>query len=229
MSFCLLRRYRLCSSLAAPCLLFALLGGCTKQNSPPVSEGPRIMEMTDNLEQASLSGKSLMEAPIPPSIPSEQAWGRSVDRRVRELGDYRAFHLLFLLKGHAPDEFKALPASVKASVLVSNLENVQYLNDWGYLDPKESYDGRAAQALIDVGKPALPMLRKLLADKREAPLFGTEEATMSHRFGYRRADYAYRYVMLILGREPAFSVELRERDRLISTLQNELSAASSRP
>ena len=45
---------------------------------------------------------------------------------------------------------------------------------------------------------------------------------MSTIYKYRRCDWAYRYAMLILGREPAFLETPEERDKLIDKLRAEL-------
>ena len=71
------------------------------------------------------------------------------------------------------------------------------------------------------GSPAVEYLSRLLGDKSEAPLFGSQEATLSIALHYRRADFAYRYIMLILDRKPTFPADLAERDKLIAELQKE--------
>ena len=138
--------------------------------------------------------------------------------------DHTAYHLLFALRRHAPNAYRRLPNTTKARVLCDALAHQTYLNDWGYLDPGGSHDGEAAQALLELGNDALQPLISLLDDSRPARLFGSEEATISKMYDYRRKDFAYRYVSLLLGWQPAFEADPRSRDieieRLKSTLSN---------
>ncbi len=62
----------------------------------------------------------------------------------------------------------------------------------------------------------------LLEEGENASLFGSEEATESKRFGYRSKDFAYRYIMLILGEQPTFHADPKERDKDIDALKAKL-------
>jgi hypothetical protein len=91
-----------------------------------------------------------------------------------------------------------------------------FYNDWGYLEPGGSHDGEAARALLELGPAAANCLRPLLADRSTAPLFGSEEATLSSLYGYRRCDFAYRYLVKLRGGDPAFDRDPAQRDRAIA-------------
>jgi HEAT repeat protein len=97
-----------------------------------------------------------------------------------------------------------------------------YLNDWGYLDPGGSHDGEAAVALVELGESALEPLLSVLKDERPAPLFGSEPATLSKTYKYRRKDFAYRYISLIRGTEPSFDPDPAVRDAAIMALESAL-------
>jgi hypothetical protein len=84
-------------------------------------------------------------------------------------------------------------------------------------DPGGSHDGEAAKALLELGDVAVSCLRPLLADSSAAPLFGSEEATLSSLYKYRRCDFAYRYLVKLRGGEPTFDRDPAERDRVIAT------------
>ncbi len=141
--------------------------------------------------------------------------------------DQSAYHLLFALRRLAPDTYRQVPAGTRAAVLCAALAQQTYLNDWGYLDLGGSYDGEAAQALLELGQAAQAPLIPLLADSREALLFGSEDATLSTMYHYRRNDFAYRYLMLIRGEQPTFADTPAQRDAAIHTLQQQL--ATSQP
>jgi hypothetical protein len=141
-------------------------------------------------------------------------------REVVERGDASAFHLLMALRDAAPAAYEAIPPDVRAAVLVDALRTQPQLNDWGYLEPGgDGYDGPAADALLDTGDSAVPRLLPLLDDASPAEMTGSEIAEMAHRYGYRRKDFAYRYLALLRGREPVFSEDVADRDRAIAELR----------
>ncbi len=160
-----------------------------------------------------------------------KAWGKSpmsseevndAAKYVQERPDFSSFHLLMALRDQAPGAYSAIPDATKARVLCDALAKETYLNDFGYLHPSEPFDGEAARAILAVGRPCLPFLGNLLSNRQKAPLFGSEGATMSEIYDYRRADFAYRYIVLILGLEPTFAPDSPERDGLITDLQRQL-------
>jgi hypothetical protein len=214
------------ASWLAALVLSATVFGCNGLSGTSTRPKDQSMNSLTNLIAVSTERKSLIQEPIPSNLLADAINVSATIDYLRNHPDFTAYHLLFLLRHYAPKDYESLPADIKAEILCSSLANVQCLNDWGYLAPKEPYDGIAAQALLQVGKSALPYLLKLMNDKNDAPLFGTEEATMSHLYRYRRADFAYRYAMLVLGRQPTFPADASERDRLIIVLQRELSQSN---
>jgi hypothetical protein len=146
---------------------------------------------------------------------------------VNSLQDHSAYHVLFLLRRSFPEAYRNLPGAVKAPVLCDALSHLTFFNDWGYLAPDESHDGEAAQALLELGKAALPCLTPLLDESRAAPLFGSETATMSSVYKYRINDFAYRYISKILDRDPTFAADPQARDADIARLKTELQSQQS--
>jgi hypothetical protein len=138
---------------------------------------------------------------------------------------HRSFHLLMALRRDAPDVAATVAPEVQAAVLAEALAHQRFLNDFGYLDPGGSCDGPAGRALRATGSAALPVLAPVLVDLGPAPLLGSEEATLSHLYGYRRCDFAYRYAMLALGEEPPFQSDPVRRDQDLRTLRDRLAAA----
>lgn len=150
---------------------------------------------------------------------------RDIGRVLAEIGkhpDYKAYHVLFALRRDRPKEYGQVPSDAKAAILCSAMANVSCLNDWGSLSPEEGSDGIAGSALRELGKAAVKRLRPLLDDKRRAPLFGNEDATENELNGYRRADFAFRYACLILGRKPKFDRDPKKRDAAIVELKKSL-------
>lgn len=130
--------------------------------------------------------------------------------------------LLLALRRDAPEVYDSLPADVRAKVLAGTLASMKYVNDFGYLDPGGSYDDELGRALVELGEPAARALRPLLDDDRKVRLEDSEAATLSKRYDYRRADFAYRYASLALGRDPVFHRDKAQRDADISELRSEL-------
>jgi hypothetical protein len=138
--------------------------------------------------------------------------------------DYTSYHLLFCLNSLSPEAYKQIDPEDRASILVSTLENCGSLNDWGYLDANDSFDNDAAKMLLSLGVVAIKHLAPLLANENEAPLYGSEAATLSSILRYRRADFAYRYISLILGLDAAFHEGVEARNDEIEKLKKKLRA-----
>jgi hypothetical protein len=109
-------------------------------------------------------------------------------------------------------------------VLGAALRERANLNDFGYLDETGGHDREAGRALLELGPDAVAALRPELDDMNAGQLEGSEEATLTHVYGLRRADFAYRYLARILGREPEFDPDPAVRDRHIAALRDELDA-----
>ncbi len=143
---------------------------------------------------------------------------------VHDQPDHSAYLVLLTLRAQARDRYDQVPPPVRAGIFCGALGHARFLNDFGYLDVSESYDGSSAKALLATGEAAVPCLRALLEDDRDAPLMGSEEATLSSLHAYRRSDFAYRYLCLLTGREPVFRSSRDERDADIAALVADLPA-----
>lgn len=176
----------------------------------------------DKLINESKKGLTLIESKFLSSHNFDQYEIHVAKEVVMTSSSFDSYHLLFALRRASATDYELIPKYHIAQILCSALEHVNYLNDWGYLDIDESVDQVAALALLETGSTAMNYLKPLLDNKQPAPLFGTEEATLSAIYQYRRNDFAYRYISLILGKKPVFTMELNERDREIEKLKNEL-------
>jgi hypothetical protein len=166
----------------------------------------------DRLIQASLDGRLLGESPDWTSASFDDAQAEEAAGQITARPDASSYHLLMTLRRAAPTAYAAIPAETRAGVLVDALRSGGYLNDWGNLGPGGGYDGPAAQALLETGDAAREPLSELLGDDRPAPLMGSESAAVSARYGYRRSDFAYRYLRLLRGEEPDFDPDPGARD-----------------
>jgi hypothetical protein len=193
-----------------------MMGACS-----PVNWGrgsPRVNQLVaESAKYKAVAESSLLNANplLPGDVPEALQY---IDTHA----DYTSYHLLHALRKYFPASYKEVAAADKVAILCSALKYSTYLNDWGSLAPSGSFDGDSAKALIETGQLAIRRLVLLLEDSDPAPLFGSKEATASKVYGYRRKDFAYRYTALILGRAPAFSADVRERDKAIETLKRNL-------
>ena len=71
------------------------------------------------------------------------------------------------------------------------------------------------------GGPGLEYLIPILHNREAAPLFGPG-AQVSRDDRYRRCDFAYRYISLILGLEAEYDDDVDDRDEEIEDLHEEL-------
>jgi hypothetical protein len=178
--------------------------------------------MQERLIAASEAGQVLPEAEdyLDPHFEGDEA--EVAARWIEANPGHSAFHLLMTLEHGAPEVYAGIPAAVRAKVLAATLAEHRQLNDFGYLDPQGSYDGPAALALLELGQAAVPALRPLLDDLSRAFLSGSEEATMAKLYGYRRADFALRYLSQILGEDASFDKDPARRDQAIAALREKL-------
>ena len=178
--------------------------------------------MIDELIAASEDTRLLAESPAFRDRQLSPDDFAEVTASIEAQPDHTRYHLLFVLRRDAPEAYRAVPASTRASVLADALARQTVLNDFGLLAPDGSHDGVAGAALVECGSAAIEPLRPLLDDRRLAPSHGSEDATMSRIYALRRCDYAYRYVALITGADAAFVTDIEERDRRIAALRDRL-------
>jgi hypothetical protein len=152
---------------------------------------------------------------------TDEELARALDY-VRHHPDASAYHVLFAIQARSPEAYARIPAAERAAVLCAALAYLVYLNDWGHLTVAVK-DGPPAQALLATGTAARPGLVRLLDDRRPAPFFGSADATLAAQ--YRRADFAYRYLSLLLGEQPTFDPDPDKRDAAIERLK----ARAARP
>ena len=173
----------------------------------------------DRLIQHSLDGHLLGQAPEWVDGSLDDAQAREAAGQIQARPDASSFHLLMTLRRAAPAAYAGLPADARAAVLVDTLRRATYLNDFGHLGPGGGADGPAGEALIETGEAAREPLLALLEDRHEAPLRGSEAAAMSSRYGYRRSDFAYRFLRRLDGEDPDLAEDRAERDQLQDQLR----------
>src|SRR5262245_31904373 len=113
---------------------------------------------------------------------------------IKKHPDYSSYHLLMTLRKYFPSAYGQITSGQKAAILCSNLTTVIAMNDWG--NPVPPWDDEAAKALLELGKDALGALLPVLKNNTAARLNGSDEATDSIAYHFRRKDFAFRYISL---------------------------------
>ena len=121
-------------------------------------QSPRVRRLVEE----SAAKKAVDESALlndDPLLPGDMA---EVLGFVKKHADYTSYHLLLAVRKYYPASYKEVSNEDKVAILCSALTHSHWLNDWGYLDPSESYDGESAKALLEIGKTALKRLTPIL-------------------------------------------------------------------
>jgi hypothetical protein len=103
--------------------------------------------------------------------------------------------LLLLRKLDRPVYLKLLMKE-RADVLTDALQQSKYFNTWG-IPPFYLED--ASRAMLECDSAAFPALRRMLAETRPAPVFGSKEYMIYQRNQYRLCDYALLFLKYLQG------------------------------
>lgn len=134
--------------------------------------------------------------------------------------NYSSYVVLHAIYRYYPDEYAKMPKADKAEILCHALANLNYLNDWSSLYPTASNDHISANMLLALGVDAVKTLTPLLDNANAAK--HAKHSTASSAYQYRRKDFAYRYISLILGAKPVFDADPKRRDEEIENLKQVL-------
>jgi hypothetical protein len=119
---------------------------------------------------------------------------------------------LLALRAMDSTQYAGLPPTFRVDVLLDALRTSRLFNAWGM--PHTGWED-AARAIIAEGRVAEPGLTRLLDDRRRAPMWGSEDAAESERYGYRVRDYAWALLRAIHGETGPIPVDSAGRDSLI--------------
>ena len=132
---------------------------------------------------------------------------------VRENQNVGGLLPLLLLRRLDTKAYMNLSGDTRAKVLTDALQASKTFNTWGLPDV---YLEDASNAMIEAGQSAVPALRRMLVEKRSAPLFGSKEYMLAQQYKYRLCDYALFFLKRI-GGDSQFVLpkSSEERDALI--------------
>jgi hypothetical protein len=124
---------------------------------------------------------------------------------------------LLLLRTRDPQSYLSVPVELRVAILSDALAASRYFNAWGL---PGFYQQDASRSIIETGAAAVPALKRLLADTRPAPVFGSQEYMIYQRYKFRVCDYALYFVDAIKGTAKAPVPESSQaRDELIRAAQ----------
>jgi hypothetical protein len=138
---------------------------------------------------------------------------------LRELADAngpRALTALRVLARLAPGE--KFGDSARAILYVTAFEGELNFSRWGVVAPSGFLPGVYGSELLACGKAAVPFLRKLLSDRRRAPVPGSGSEETNRRQGDRVCDYAWVFLATILDRPMTYHADPGKRDLQIREL-----------
>ncbi len=131
--------------------------------------------------------------------------------------DRRSFLALATLRTMTSDKYAELDPQFRVAVLIDSLATSETFNTWGL---PHLYWEDSAIAIIDEGENAVPALKGLLRDTRDAPMWGSEEVVEYELYRYRVCDYAWALLTEIRGdpRKRTIPTSPKERDILIDEM-----------
>lgn len=146
-------------------------------------------------------------------------------RRLAEANLPASLMALRLLDRLAPGE--SFSAEARAILYVSALERETNFARWGAPASGGILPGIYGQELIALGGTAAPHLRRLLADRRRAPVRGAGSADRENVLrGDRVCDYAWLFLAAILGKPVVYEDDPDLRDARIRAFDLELDRAA---
>ena len=123
------------------------------------------------------------------------------------------FLTLMAIRKLDKNAYGSIDAKIKAAILVDALRTSQYFNTWGL---PHAYWQSSAKAIIELGDAAVEPLMNLLKDKRDAPVWGSEEVMEYKKYKYRVNDYAWALLMEIHGKKREIPVAPEKRDQMMT-------------
>ena len=162
------------------------------------------------------------------------AWREAVSRGAEIGPDLRRLiegaapdptQLLALVALHkvSADDYRALDSSLRGAVLVESLRTSKMFNTWGI--PHLFWE-EPARMIVEEGAAIDPLLRKLLEDRRPAPVWGSEGSSAGKEFQYRVCDYAWALLNEIQGIKIEIPADPQQRDASIQLMLQPVPAAN---
>lgn len=135
---------------------------------------------------------------------------------VNEKKNSDAILPLLLLRKLDNKAYLQIPAEVRAGVLTDALSKSQTFNMWGM---PNFYLEDASKALMESGESVYPGLRRMLADTRPAPVYGSKAYMIYTHYQFRLCDYALFYLKRMQGDANfVLPVSVADRDALIKAM-----------
>lgn len=133
--------------------------------------------------------------------------------------DQSAFLALEALHTLDQNAFDSIDIDARCRIYVAALVKSQHFNAWGL--PGE-YTSKSGRHLVSLGRAAIPHLLPYLDDRRRAPIWGSEEATVDAQYQNRVCDHAAVLLAAILGIEYEHVRDPSARDGNILRLKEQL-------
>src|SRR5258707_10232708 len=117
---------------------------------------------------------------------------------------------LLVVRKASSSAYNSIETAKRVAVLTESLRTSKSFNTWGMPHVKWEY---AAESLIAEGQAAEKPLTALLEDRREAPVWGSEDYLEYEQYKYRVCDYAWALLAAIRKQQIEISPNPEVRDR----------------
>lgn len=216
-------------------LILCILGGCKQRPKPPA----KAVELNKKLEAAAINRQKLKEKYSSMTVselvkkleddgvkniePFNSLAYREIVSRGAKIGrelkalvkasNRTSFLTLLALRTSDKEVYFTIDPTLRSKILIDALKESKYFNTWGI---PHLYWEEGAKAIIELGDIAIESLEVLLKDKREAPVWGSEEVMEYKKYKYRVCDYAWALIMEIKGEKVKIPEDPTKRDVIIS-------------
>lgn len=127
-----------------------------------------------------------------------------------------------VLRRLAPEE--RFTEDARAILYATALAREENFTRWGAIGKAGFLPGVYGDELLALGKDSMPYLRRLLSDRRRAPVSGGEAERQNRIQGDRVCDYAWVFLATIFDRPLNYTLEPEFRDPQIRDLDRWLDA-----
>ncbi|HEY9046551.1 MAG TPA: hypothetical protein VIN08_11675 [Ohtaekwangia sp.] len=174
-------------------------------------------QLISELEQSALKGREPFNSASFREIIKRKDAAEPLYKSITDSTQKEYFKLMALQKIDKELYTKIKPAN-GAAILTDALAKSEVFNAWGL--PNEYWES-SARAIIDYQTAAVKYLERLLDDKRDAPVWGSEEAAIYQQYKFRVCDYALALLYTMKQKRDLLPVSPRERDTLIEAYKKD--------
>jgi len=181
-----------------------------------IIRGYKTMAVKELVKRLESDADKDMEPFNSPAFRELVSRGQRVGRELKPLiktADRSSFLTLLALRKVDMKLYRTVDSDISLNILIDALRTSKYFNAWGL---PHIYWEDASFAIIEQGRKAIEPLKSMLPDKREAPVWGSEEVLEYEKYKYRVCDYAWAMLREIKGEKVVIPINPTVREQMIS-------------